>query len=337
MTDEERKTIHEKACKWFKEAQFGGMAHFGLYSLLACEWNNQRPWMPYSEWIQSHMYIPHKEYARLAEAFNPIFFDADEWIMRVRDAGMKYFVFTSKHHDGFAMYHSRASAYNVVDATPFKRDIVGELAEACRKHGVKLGLYYSQDYDWADPDGGGYKTIDKDHSYMGHLRDCSNHWDWPDRDKKDYARYFERKVKPQVEEILTQYGDLCLVWFDVPTTINAAQSKELREFVKKLQPGCLINSRIGNGFGDYDASGDNAAPTKKATGLAEMCCSMNESWGYSPMDRTFKTVQQVLDLKKKCRDLNWNYLLNFGPDGLGRIPVDSLQILEGLAKAKLPR
>ena len=153
-TDNEAKL--EASRRWFKEAQYGMMVHWGLYALLGGEWKGRR--MPYiGEWAQEYFRIPNAEYQALAKAFNPILFNADEWVQLVRDAGMKYLVVTSKHHDGFALFHSRVSTYNVVDATPFGRDVIEELAEACRKHGVKLGLYYSQDLDWSDPDGGGYR------------------------------------------------------------------------------------------------------------------------------------------------------------------------------------
>ena len=125
--------------KWFKEAGYGMMAHWGLYSLLAGEYKNRRV-KDYAEWIQSFMAIPNEEYAMLAKSFNPIYFNAEEWIKLAKDAGMKYFVFTSKHHAGFALYHSKVDKFNVVDATPFNRDVVGELAEACYKHGYKFGL-----------------------------------------------------------------------------------------------------------------------------------------------------------------------------------------------------
>lgn len=140
----------------FKEAQFGLMIHFGLYSLLGGEWKGQR--MPYiAEWTQAYFRIPNKEYHELVKVFNPIYFNAEEYARLAKAAGMKYMVFTSKHHDGFAMFHSKATKFNVVDMTPFGRDVVGELAEACYKHGIKLGLYYSQDIDWSHPHGGGYR------------------------------------------------------------------------------------------------------------------------------------------------------------------------------------
>ena len=240
--------------KWFKEAQYGMMAHWGLYSLLGGEYRGRRV-KNYAEWIQSYMAIPNAEYSALAKAFNPLYFDADEWIRLAKEAGMQYFVFTAKHHDGFAMFRSRANAFNVVDATPFKRDVVEELANACAKHGLKFGLYYSQELDWAHPHGGGYTQTEP---CAGTSWD--NSWDFPDRSKKNFDICFEEKIKPQVAEILTNYGDLCLIWFDVPHTITPEQSLELYDMVKKHQPECLINSRLGNGVYDYVSLGDNEYP-----------------------------------------------------------------------------
>lgn len=161
--------------KWFKEAQYGMMVHWGLYSLLAGEYKDRYSGV-YAEWIQANLAIPNAEYGKLAKAFNPVFFDAEEWVKLAKDCGMKYFVVTSKHHDGFAMFHSKVDKYNVVDATPFGRDVIGEIAEACYKHGLKMGLYYSQDLDWHHPDGGGY--LSNHIPSQGVTWD--NSWDFPD-------------------------------------------------------------------------------------------------------------------------------------------------------------
>lgn len=319
----------EESRAWFKQAKFGMMVHWGLYSLLGGEWKGRRM-EQIGEWAQQYFRIPNAEYRALAKAFNPMLFDADEWVQLVRDAGMKYLVVTSKHHDGFAMYHSRVSDYNIVDATPFRRDVIGELAEACRKHGIKLGLYYSQDLDWSDPDGGGYllgKTWYGDQAYW------ANNWDFPDKEKKDFSRYFERKAKPQVEEILTQYGDICLIWFDVPFTITKEQSTELYNLVKKHQPGCLVNSRIGNGMGDYDSADDNYIPDDdKGALLYETPATLNDTWGYKAFDQNWKDARRVLEIKEHLNTRGINYLLNVGPDALGRIPAPAVDILREAGK-----
>lgn len=319
--------------KWFKEAQFGMMAHWGLYSLLAGEWDGRRCGA-YAEWIQWNRKIPNAEYAKLTAAFNPIFFNPKDWMKRARDAGMKYFVMTSKHHDGFAMYRSKVSKFNVVDATPFKRDVVGELAEACREAGLKFGLYYSQDVDWTEPNGGG---LFRRHHTRSAKRMWGNDWDFANIKREDYRfdEYLEKKSVPQVKEILTQYGDLCLIWFDVPMTSTRAQSQMFRDLVRKYQPGCLINGRIGNALGDYVTPTDNAlAENTQSDKLYEMVGTMNDSWGFHPTDTNYKSLETILSLKNKSREIGSNYMLNIGPDHLGRIPAPGVKLLEGLAKAK---
>ena len=329
-------TNHE----WFKQAKYGMMAHWGLYSLLGGEYRGRRV-QNYAEWIQSYMPIPNDEYAQLACSFNPVYFNADEWIRLAKDCGMQYFVFTSKHHDGFAMFHSKADRFNVVDATPFGRDVVGELAEACDKHGLKFGLYYSQELDWKHPHGGGYDRFEP----------CSgvswdNSWDYPDRAQKDFSICFEEKIKPQVTEILTRYGDLCLIWFDVPHTITPAQSLELNRLVKHYQPDCLINSRIGNGAYDYVSLGDNEYPAEfcpdeasdpnslhgfkpSPYGLYETAGTLNSSWGFKYYDQNWITPEEIIRRREHLNGMGVNYLLNVGPDGLGRIPSFSAEALMG--------
>lgn len=325
--------------EWFRQAEYGMMAHWGLYSLLAGEYKNRKV-NDYAEWIQSFMAIPNAEYEQLAKSFNPVYFNADEWIKLAKDSGMKYFVFTSKHHDGFAMFHSKVDKYNIVDATPFGRDVVGELAEACYKYGLKFGLYYSQELDWHHFHGGGY---DKFSGCSGVSWD--NSWDFPERDKKDFRICFEEKIKPQVKEILTAYGDLCLIWFDVPHTITPEQSLELNKLVKEYQPDCLINSRIGNGAYDYVSLGDNEYPTAKPEkaedidpnsldgfkyspyGLYETAGTLNSSWGFKYYDQNWISPETVVERRRKLNSMGVNYLLNVGPDGLGRIPSFSQEIL----------
>lgn len=329
--------------EWFKQAGYGMMAHWGLYSMLGGEWKGRRV-LDYAEWIQSYMAIPNAEYSKLADIFNPIYFNADEIIKLAKDCGMKYFVFTSKHHDGFAMFKSKADKFNIVDASPFGRDVVAELGEACYKYGLKFGLYYSQELDWHHEHGGGYDN------FAG----CSgvswdNSWDFPDRSKKNFSICFEEKIKPQVQEILTNYGDLCLIWFDVPHTISKEQSLELNSLVKHYQPDCLINSRIGNGAYDYVSLGDNEYPAEfkldtdsdpnslngmkySPYGLYETAGTLNTSWGFKYYDQSWITAEEIVSRRKKLNELGINYLLNIGPDGLGRVPSFSVEALKKAAE-----
>ncbi len=311
---------------WFKNAGFGMMIHWGLYSLLGGEWRGKR--MDYiGEWIMSKYEIPIKEYEKLASAFNPIYFDADEWVLSAKAAGMQYIVVTAKHHDGFALYHSKADAYNAVDATPFGRDIIRELADACKKHGIKLGLYYSQCIDWHEAHGGAYSEA-FDHSNFG-MSWC-NDWDFPDRDQKNYRICFEKKIKPQVRELLTEYGDICLIWFDTPIDIPEECSKELYDMVKKYQPNCLVNSRIGNDMGDYVSLGDNELPDAYTDALIEAPITLNHTWGYKSFDNDYKSPEEVRKILEKCRKCGANLLLNIGPDALGRLPAPALDTLHAL-------
>lgn len=317
-----------KKTEWFKEARFGMMIHWGLYSLPAGEWNGERM-ADIGEWIQAYFRIQNSEYAQLATAFNPILFDAGKWVKLAIDSGMKYMVMTSKHADGFAMFHSKVDRYNIVDATPFGRDVVSELAEACSRCGLKFGLYYSQDIDFHHPHGGGYlsgHTVFQNTSW-------TNDWDFPDNTSKKYDIYFREKAKPQVEELVRNFGEISLMWFDNPLTITKAQSQELVDLVEKYQPDCLINSRIGNGVCDYRSLGDNEISDDfYKSELVETPATLNDTWGYKSFDQNWKDAREILHIKEHLNKRGINYLLNVGPDYLGRIPGPSVDILRQVGK-----
>ncbi len=314
--------------EYFKQAKFGMMIHWGLYSVLAGEYKGERIDC-IGEWIMSKCQIPIREYEKYAAAFNPICFDAEEWVLLAKDAGMKYMVMTAKHHDGFAMYHSKVDSYNIYDATPFHRDPVAELAEACKKHGMKLGFYYSQELDWHEEHGGGVSIV---------CDQCkgtswSNNWDFPDASQKDFSLCFEKKIIPQVTELLTNYGDIFLFWFDCPTDITNEQSMRLFNLVKQYQPDCLVNSRIGNGVGDYASCGDNYIPDSYKTTPYESPCTLNDTWGYKAFDQNWKNPERIIQIKNHLNERGINYLLNVGPDYLGRIPKPCVEILKEVGKA----
>lgn len=261
-------------------------------------------------------------------------------------------VITSKHHDGFALFDSFDS-YNVKKATPFGRDVIAELAEACRKHGLKFGIYYSQDLDWHDPNGGGYLQKNAKTSGSG----WTNNWDFPDDDNKDYEKCLNGKIIPQIKELLTGYGDISLLWFDVPMTATYEQSKLVYDTVKEIQPDCLVSSRLGNGFYDYVSLGDNEIPQnaeewkKKVEGseenidyrsiegfkpskygLYETAATTNDSWGFNYRDQNWKSSEKIAAARKHLNSMGINYLINVGPDGLGRIPGPAMKILLDAAK-----
>ena len=297
--------------KWWQDAKFGMFIHWGLYSDLAGEWQGQRT-KSIGEWIMKHLDIPITEYEKIAESFNPVEFDADKWVELARNAGMKYIVITAKHHDGFAMYHSHCSKYNIVDATPFRRDPMQELAEACRRADIKLCFYYSQAQDWHDPDGYGYGPV-------------------PD-EQKNFKRYLDEKCKPQLRELLTQYGDIGLIWFDTPMIMSPEHSREVADLVKSIQPNCLVSGRIGNEFGDYMSTGDNKIPALPYYGDWEVPATLNDTWGFKSDDHNWKSADELIRLLVKINSRGGNYLLNIGPDGKGGIPQPSIDILEQAGK-----
>jgi alpha-L-fucosidase len=294
-----------KRVEWFRHDKFGLFIHWGLYAIPAGTWKGRRV-VSAGEWIMKRAPIPVADYEKLAAEFNPVKFDADAWAQLAVDAGMKYVVITAKHHEGFALFKSDASAYNVVDATPFHRDIIKELSAACARHGLRFGVYYSQSQDWHERGGVG------------------NDWDFPADDVKDrdgsFDAYLQHKAEPQVRELLTHYGPLALVWFDTPAMMNQGdRARRFTQLVRSLQPDCLINGRLG-GLGDYQSTRDNSIPNESMEGAWEVPATMNNTWGYRSDDQNWKTsgelVFKLVDIVSK----GGNYLLNVGPTAEGVIP-----------------
>ena len=303
----------EKRLEWFREAKYGLFIHWGLYAIPAGEWKGKRS-LGLGEWIMNRSQIPVREYAPLAKQFNPVKFNADAWVQLAQDAGMKYIVITSKHHDGFAIFKSKVSPYNIVDATPFKRDALKELADACAKRGMRLGFYYSQSQDWHEPGGAG------------------NTWDFgPDQDPdgkelKDYDGYLRGKAEPQVRELLTGYGPVALIWFDTPRMMTPARGQRFADIVRTLQPNTLIDGRLGT-EGDYRSTGDNVIPDTSSGEAWETPATINHTWGFRTDDTDWKApgsiIFKLIDIVSK----GGNYLLNVGPTAEGVIPPVSQDIL----------
>lgn len=297
-----------ESMKWFQDAKFGLFIHWGLYSQTAGDWKG-RPTTG-GEHFMLYERIPVKEYALIANDFNPTAYDAVKWVKTAKKAGMKYLIITAKHHDGFAMYNSDCSDYNIVKRTPFARDPMKELVEACRKEGLKFGFYYSLGRDWEDPD-----VPTNWPTKAGR----SNTWDYPDEDNKDLNAYVERKVKPQLRELLTQYGKIDFIWFDTPEMITAWHSAEIRQLIHSLQKECLINNRIGNRCGDY------AIVEQKLAGKInlkpwEACLTMGKNWGYNRYDTVYKKPSELIRHLTDIVSKGGNLLLNIGPDGKGNFP-----------------
>lgn len=301
----------------FMKLRLGLFIHWGLYAIPAGEWKGQpMRGNGYAEQINNNCRIPNREYEPLAGLFQPQAFDAETWVRLARNAGMRYLVFTAKHQDGFAMFHSKVTDFNVVDATPFARDPLAEIAAACAKYDVRLGIYYSHARDF--------------HCPGANWNDHGNTWDFSPQTEADFENYFESLALPQVKELLSSYGEIFLMWFDVPYQIPARLSRRLRDWVKGFQPECLVNSRIGNGFGDYESLGDNQLFSEAVTAPFEACVTMNETWGYSKHDEHWKTPAEVIRIAETVFQKGGNLLLNVGPDAQGSFPEPAVGILEAL-------
>jgi len=319
---------------WFTEARYGLFIHWGLSAVPAGSYRGQPVDRGYgggnglAEWIMYNAKIPVAEYAAYARQFNPVKFDAEAWVLLAKEAGMKYIVITTKHHDGFAMFKSAASPFNIVDATPFGRDPLKELAAACAKHGIRLGFYYSQAQDWHHAGGSAkygptYMTPDRPPN--------AGHWD-PAQDG-DFDEYLTKVSLPQVKELLTNYGPIATFWWDSPHGMTPERAARLAE-VLKLQPHLVTNNRLLNPKQPNPYSGDTETPEQfiPATGikdrLFEVCMTMNESWGYKAHDHNWKPAA---DLTRKLIDIaskGGNFLLNVGPDAWGEIPAPSVERLK---------
>ena len=296
---------------WFRKAGCGMIVHFGLYSVLGGIYEGT-PSPRNSEWIMRHLRIPLADYRKLADRFDPQKLDARDIVRRAKEWGMRYIVVTSKHHDGFALYDSKASDYNVMH-TPYGKDIIRAFADACAEFDMPFGIYYSQMQDWEHPDGNG------------------NTWDY-DPAKQDFRRYFYEKALPQVRELLTNYGNVCLMWFDTPYDMPKELCRELADTVKALQPDCLVNGRIGYGLGDYRNMADNSIPRNVYHGAFEVPMSVNRSWGYSSLDNEWASPGDVIRNLVQVRGRGGNLLINLGPDGDGVVPQPSIEVLDAVGQ-----
>ena len=289
--------------KLFDESNYAMFIHWGLYSHLAGVWDNQT-YYGIGEWIMNPRVadIPPEEYKTIAKEFNPVDFDGRAIARLARDAGMKYIIITSKHHDGFAMFDSEADPFNIVDATPFARDPMEELSAACRELGLGFGFYYSHYQDWTAPGAGGGPAAH------------------PDGTQATFEDYFYNKCLPQVKEICTNYGTIDFVWFDTPQDMKKELVIELAEVVRELQPNTMLCSRIGHGMGDYETKGDMLVPARNITGLWETCDTHNDSWSYAWYDNNFKSPKEILNRLIATVARGGTYLFNVGPDGTGKVP-----------------
>ena len=317
----ETKQQRDARMKWWRDARFGMFIHWGLYAIPAGEWNSKKN---HGEWIRTTAQIPLEEYDKFVQQFNPVKFNAEDWVKMAKDAGMKYIVITSKHHDGFNLFNSNETDFDVM-STPFHRDILKELSDACHKYGMKMCWYHSI-MDWHHPDYLPRRDWEKNRSAVG----------------ADYKRFFEY-LKAELKELLTNYGEIGVLWFDGEweSTWNSKYGIELYNYVRSLQPNIIINNRVGVGRNDMEGStkegefgGDFGTPEQQipATGLPgvdwETCMTMNDHWGYNKYDKNFKSTKELLQMIADIASKGGNYLLNVGPTAEGLFPQESIDRLK---------
>jgi alpha-L-fucosidase len=316
----------EERIAWWREARFGLFIHWGLYSIPAGQWGERTN---HAEWIRTTAEIPLEEYEQLQPRFNPVGFDADAWVLAAKNAGMRYVVITSKHHDGFCLWDSDQTDWDVA-GTPFERDVLAELAAACERHGLRMCWYHSI-MDWHHPD------------YLPRRG-----WEQADRpaDGADFARYVEY-LRAQVTELLTRYGPIGVMWFDGEweSTWNHELGQALYDLCLELQPDVLVNNRVDVGRGgmggmteDDRFAGDFGTPEQEipATGLPgvdwETCMTMNANWGYNRADTSWKSTEELVRTLVDIASKGGNFLLNVGPTAQGTFPPEALERLEGMGR-----
>lgn len=308
--------------EWWREARFGMFIHWGLYAVPAGEWGTKNT---YGEWIRTTAEIPLETYDKFVGKFNPTQFNAKDWVQMAKNAGMKYIVITSKHHDGFAIYDSKVSDFDIM-ATPFKRDVLKELADECKKEGIKLCFYHSI-MDWHHPDYLPRRLWETNRSAKG----------------AKFDRYVDY-MKAQLKELCTNYGEAPhVLWFDGEweATWNSDRGKDLYNYVRSVKPNIIINNRVGahrDGMAGFTApgqfAGDFGTPEQEipATGLPgvdwESCMTMNDNWGYNRADKNFKTTKQLLHNLADIASKGGNFLLNIGPTAEGLFPQESIDRLK---------
>ncbi|HUU12501.1 MAG TPA: alpha-L-fucosidase [Terriglobia bacterium] len=316
MSAEETPEQFEQRTKWWREARFGMFIHWGIYAVPA-DATDLEGKHRVAEWYFSNKQMQVKDYEKFAAQFNPVRFNAKRWVQMAKDAGMKYIVITSKHHDGFCMFDSKLTDYTIVRATPFKRDPLKELAEECRKQGITFCFYHSI-MDWHHPDYLSRRPWEKD------TRPAD------DADLNRYINY----MKGQLKELLTNYGPIGVLWFDGGWEHSAEElrSAEVNAFIRSLQPPILINNR--NRLPEDFSTPEQFVPAKSMTvgHLWETCMTMNDTWGYATNDTNWKSSETLIRKLIDSAGKGGNFLLNVGPTAEGEFPPESIERLAAIGK-----
>lgn len=311
----------------FNDAKLGMFIHWGAYSLPAGIWKEEKI-QGLGEWIMYNAQITREEYKEMCSRFNPTKFNAEDWVLAAKNAGMKYIVAMPKHHDGFAMYNSEATDFDIVDATAFGRDPMDELYRACKKHGIRFAIYYSHAFDWMDGGDAGFAQKKKeDPAHTDNYG--ANLWD-PSLVR--FNEYIENKAKPQMKELLNMFPEMLEIWYDFPRFMNWQQSFDFYKLAYEIQPSCLINSRVGNDLGDFLIPGDNEIPASEAVAGSfwETPGTLNNTWGYKSYDVDWKSTEELVFWITEIASKGGNYLLNVGPTAEGTFPEESISQLKAI-------
>ena len=311
---------------WFEEARFGMFIHWGLYSAAEGIWKgeNLRYLNNYAEWIRYRNRISKEEYGELAKRFDWENINPEEWVIQAKKAGMKYIIMTSKHHDGVAIWDTKIGDYSLSKLAGVNRDVIKELADACRKHNMKLGFYYSHWIDWEHP----YAW---DHN-LELTKSVSS---------QQFNTYWQEKAIPQLRELLTNYGDIAVMWFDMwipyeQTIFKKEQLEQAVRLIRELQPNCLINSRLGlptdAEFVDFQTLGDNVFASEYIDHPWETPGTIAHSWGYSAYEKEWKSTSQIFESLISNVSLNGGLTLNIGPRADGKIPYESITRLNDIGQ-----
>jgi len=324
---------HDQRIKWWREAKFGMFIHWGIYSLPAGEWKGKKV-SGYAEHLMRKEKISRNEYLDLAHQFNPVKFNAEEWILNAKKAGMKYFIITAKHHDGFAIYDSKVSDFTIVQQTPFQRDPMAELAGAAKRHGIKFGFYYSHAFDWEHPDAPGndweYNNPGGD-KLIGGANWYDTHPEWLPK----AVKYVNEKAIPQIKELLTKYHP-DILWFDTPHKLPLSENIRILKAIRETDQHVVVNGRLvrnaAANFGDYKNTADRPAEFYPVNGDWEAIPTTNESYGYHKHDSSHKSIKHFIQLLASAASRGGNLLMNIGPKGDGAFDDKDLSILNGIGE-----
>ncbi|WP_286589519.1 alpha-L-fucosidase [Sphingobacterium sp. N143] len=335
LVAQENKLPDSLRMKWWEEARFGMFIHWGVYAQFGGVYQGHEQVRGGAEWIMNRSKIPVDEYQAMAGQFNPTQYNPDEWVRMAKEAGMKYLIITAKHHDGFALFETKASKWNIVDATPYGRDVLKPLAAACKKYGIKLGFYYSQAQDWNNPGGSAARKLMRegwanpdsariDAYTLAH----KGHWD-PKQETASFDDYMRNVSVPQVKELLSNYGDIAVLWWDTPTNMTDEAANMLQQQLE-LQPNIITNDRLKR----PNFPGDTKTPEQKIPDWSELegkhwetCMTMNGTWGYRTSDHKWKSAETLIRNLVDIASKGGNYLLNVGPKPDGTFPQESIERL----------